>query len=234
MARALVVQHVDVDAPALVATSLQRAGVELVVHRTDHAGDPPTIDGVDALVVMGGPQSAASDDHFPTRRAELALIADAVARQLPVLGVCLGAQLMAEALGGRAFRGDRGLEVGWHEVALTAAAAHDPLFAGVPHAFTPLHWHGDTFELPADAVLLASSERYPNQAFRVGDRAWGLQFHVEADEPLVAAFLAEWPHQADDPDSIAAEAPARLGALAPVTDAVLGGFAALVGSPTCR
>ena len=87
MARALVVQHVEVDAPALVGSTLAAAGVEVVVHRTDHEGAPPGLDevgGVDALVVMGGPQSAASDDRFPTRRAELTLIAEAVGRGVPV------------------------------------------------------------------------------------------------------------------------------------------------------
>lgn len=221
-------QHVEVDAPALVAVTLEGAGVEVVVHRTDHHGDPPRIDGFDALVVMGGPQSAASDDRFPTRLAELALIADAVGRGLPVLGVCLGAQLMAEALGGAAVRGDRGLEVGWAEVTLTPAAAHDDLFAQAAPAFAPLHWHGDTVELPPSAVLLASSELYPNQAFRVGSTAWGIQFHVEADRSLVDSFVGEWPEQADDPTALLAEADERLAALAPTAGSVLGRFAALI------
>jgi GMP synthase-like glutamine amidotransferase len=228
MPRALVVQHVGVDAPALVAVVLEGAGVEAVVHRTDHHGEPPPIDGFDALVVMGGPQSAASDDGFPTRRAELALIADAVGRGLPVLGVCLGAQLLAEAVGGAAVRGDRGLEVGWAEVALTPAAAHDDLFAQAAPTFAPLHWHGDTVELPPSAVLLASSELYPNQAFRVGARAWGIQFHVEADGPLVESFVGEWPQQATDPAALLAQADDRLAALAPTAESVLGRFAALI------
>lgn len=229
MPRALVVQHVEVDAPALVAVALEGAGVEAVVHRTDHHGEPPAIDGFDALVVMGGPQSAASDDRFPTRRAELALIADAVGRDLPVLGVCLGAQLLAEAMGGAAVRGARGLEVGWAEVTLTPAAAHDELLAQAPPTFAPLHWHGDTVELPPSAVLLASSDLYPNQAFRVGDRAWGIQFHVEADRPLVEAFVGEWPHQAADPAALLAEADDRLAALAPTAELLLGRFAASIG-----
>jgi GMP synthase-like glutamine amidotransferase len=93
--------------------------------------------------------------------------------------------------------------------------------------FAPLHWHGDTVELPPTAELLASSERYPNQAFRVGARAWGIQFHVEADRPLVEAFVGEWPQQADDPAALLSEADARLAALAPTASSVLGRFAAM-------
>jgi GMP synthase-like glutamine amidotransferase len=238
MPSALVLQHVDVDAPALVAVALGSAGIEVVVHRTDRDGPPPALDGHDALVVMGGPQSAHSDDGFPTRRAELDLLADAVAREVPVLGVCLGAQMLAEATGGRALRGDRGLEVGWADVTLTPEAAGDALFGPAPATFAPLHWHGDTVVLPEAAVLLASSTLYPNQAFRIGPRAWGLQFHVEADRDLVEAFVAEWPRQADraggpgSADRIRAEAADRLDALGPATDAVLGGFAALVSTST--
>jgi GMP synthase-like glutamine amidotransferase len=234
MTRALVLQHVDVDAPALVAVALEDAGVEVVVHRIDRDGPPPALDGHDALVVMGGPQSAHSDDRFPTRRAELDLMADAVAREVPVLGVCLGAQMLAEATGGRALRGDNGLEVGWAEVTVTGAVDGDELFGRAPATFAPLHWHGDTVVLPEAAALLASSSLYPNQAFRVGRRAWGVQFHVEADRALVEAFVDEWPRQAEraggpgTAERIRSEAAARLEALRPATDAVLGGFAALV------
>jgi len=238
MARALVVQHVEVDAPALVATELDAAGVEVVLHRTDRQGPPPTIADFDALVVMGGPQSARSDEGFPTRRAELAMIAEAVALERPVLGVCLGAQLLAEATGGRVTRGGAGLEVGWSDVELTTAADEDELFAGLPSPFAPLHWHGETFDLPPDAVLLASSAQYPHQAFRVGRRAWGLQFHVEADRPLTEAFVSEWPEQArhlpGGADSIVVEADERLAALGPVTAAILGRFAATAKSTRAR
>ena len=169
MARALVVQHVEVDAPALVASALEAAGVELVVHRTDQQGAPPAIDGFDALVVMGGPQSAHSDEGFPTRRAELALIADAVGRELPVLGVCLGA---ADARRGHRraapFAARPGLEVGWADVTPDPGGGRRRALRRGAGRVRPLHWHGDTVVLPPGAVLLASSDRYPNQAFRVG------------------------------------------------------------------
>ncbi len=120
---------------------------------------------------------ALEDAEHPYLPAERALIAQAHARGLPILGVCLGAQLLAAALGAAVYRGPRG-EVGAGTVELTAAGRSDPLFAGAPDPLPVVHWHHDTFDLPPGAQLLASSERYAHQAFRVG-RSYGLQFHVE-------------------------------------------------------
>lgn len=233
MPTCLIVQHVPAEGPYLLADALAAAGVAVDVRPVaDGAPLPVGAGGLDGLVVMGGPMSARSDRGFPTRGAELALLADAVARGVPTLGVCLGAQLLAAAGGGRVEPGAAGAEIGWGRVQLTAAAADDPLLAGVAGAASAgaasaggaldvLHWHGETFTLPPGAVLLASSDRYPHQAFRLGPRAWGLQCHVEVDLGGVRAFVDAAGDEAaaagTDPSAIVTRAEELLG---PGRDAV--------------
>lgn len=237
MANCLVVQHLEAEGPYEIRAALGAAGVAVATCRV-YAGDPVPTDtrGLDALVVMGGPMSAVSDDRFPSREAELALLGGALAAGLPVLGVCLGAQLLAAAAGAKVYGGPAGAEIGWGPVRLSRAAANDPLLSGCPSQLTVLHWHGDTFDLPPDAVLLASSPRYENQAFRVGERAWGLQFHLEVDEAAVANFVAIFGPDAlaagIDPANISARAPEALASLAAVRESVLGRFADVVGRST--
>ena len=242
MASCLVIQHVAPERSFAIGEALEAAGVEVRVRRT-YAADPlPQRLGedLDGVVVMGGPMSATSDEGFPTRRREIDLLADALEMGVPTLGVCLGAQLLAVAAGAQVVPGAAGPEVGWGQVHFAAAAAADPLFATVPATLTVLHWHGDTYELPTGAVHLASSGKYPQQAFRVGDRAWGLQFHLEVDQVAVADFVDAFGEDAiaagTTPATITATAPSALRALAPYRDEVLARFAGFVaaGRPTPR
>ena len=229
----LVVQHVKPEGPYAFGTALERAG-GIVERCRVFDGDrvPDDAAGLDGLVVMGGPVSATSDDDFPSRRSELALLADALDRGVPVLGVCLGAQLLALATGGSVRAGTAGAEIGWASVELTAASDTDPLLAGTDPRPNVLHWHLDTFDLPPGATHLASSARYPNQAFRVGERAWGLQYHLEVDRPAVEGFLAAFADDARaagaDPEAIWEATDSALEALAVTRDLVAGRFAGLV------
>lgn len=209
--RVLVVQHVEPEGPALLAGALAAAGCELDVVRTDlGAALPRDLSAHAGLVIMGGPMSAAGDGRdYPSRDTEVALVRDALARGTPTLGVCLGAQVVALAGGAAVYPGD-GPEIGWGPVTLEPAAADDPLLGGIAGEMTVLHWHGDTFDLPAGAVRLASTPAYPNQAFRLGDAAWGLQFHVEVDSDAVARFVAAFGHEAGDADAITSDAPVAL------------------------
>ncbi len=197
---------------------------------------PPTPAGHDGIVVMGGPMSAGSDEGFGTRRDEIALLDHTLAGAVPTLGVCLGAQLLALAAGGSVYPGADGPEIGWSLVDLTPARADDDLLAGLPEHLPVLHWHGDTFDLPPGAAHLAASDRYPNQAFRVGEAAWGLQFHLEVTPGAVDGFLREF---AADATRAPGGAPAIRGAttpsletLRPWRDLVFDRFAALVAAET--
>ena len=177
--------------------------------------------------------SAASDDGFATRTAEIELLEDALERGLPALrGVPRG----TAARTGRwrqGLPGGRGAEIGWAPVSLkTWEAERDVLFGELPGELTVLHWHGDTFDLPPGATHLAKSKAYPNQAFRAGPRAWGLQFHLEVDRPAVDVFLAAFGGEAAGcgvaPEDIASQAGSAIAALAPARGRLLDRFAALV------
>jgi GMP synthase-like glutamine amidotransferase len=164
-------------------------------------GDPlPDLQELDGLVVMGGPMGALDDHEHPHLPAERELLAAAVAAELPVLGVCLGAQLLAAAAGAKVYHGPV-LEVGLGTVDLTDAGRADPVLGPAGPRLDVLHWHQDTFELPDDAVHLASSDIYPHQAFRLGEQAYGLQFHLELDATLLHDLTPHLPsglHLASD------------------------------------
>jgi GMP synthase (glutamine-hydrolysing) len=192
VSRWALVQHVAFEGPGTIGAVAAEHGIALDVRRMDLGHPLPSVEQLDGLVVMGGPMNAFDDADHPHLAAERALLGAAVGRGLPVLGVCLGAQLLAAALGASVLRGDAP-EIGLGEVALTAEGERDPVLGGNGARLPVLHWHGDTFTLPDGATLLASSAAYAHQAFRVGRRAYGLQFHLEVDAPLLDGFVPHLP-----------------------------------------
>lgn len=187
MARALVVEHVAGEDAGALARWLPEAGVHLDVCRLYEGDRLPERVEQDALIVMGGPMNATGDDGV--QPAERALIARAVTDRLPYLGICLGAQLLALAAGGEVAPNPRGPERGWSLVRKADACADDPLFRGLVWLPDAIHWHADEVSrLPAGAVSLLRGEHTEVQAFRVGDRAWGIQPHPEVDEAMVARW----------------------------------------------
>ena len=194
MATALVIENDPSDDLRRLGDWLTEAGLELTVLRP-HAGDPlpETLEGFLALIVLGGDQNAYPDaagvPGAPWFPALEGLLRKAVRHRVPTLAVCLGAQILARAHGGLVRLGTTGPEIGPGLVGRRDAADHDPLFRWVPLLPDVLHWHRDEIaELPASAVLLAASTRFPHQAFRIGDRAWGLQFHIECDADMIAGW----------------------------------------------
>ena len=196
----LVLQHIACEPPGAFEDVLVAAGAD--IHRVElDEGDalPPWQDFV-AIVAMGGPMSVNDDAELPWLTAEKQAIAEAVRAGVPYWGSCLGVQLLAAALGARVYPGSQP-EVGVLPVALTDEGRADPVFAGIPAEFQTLQWHGDTFDVPEGGVLLASSPAFPNQAFRVGQAAYGVQFHVEVTEHMAREW-AEVPAYAEYADRV--------------------------------
>ena len=238
MARALVVTHTEAETAGALQDWLPAAGVGLVDCRP-WAGDalPVDLTGYDALVVMGGPQQAYDDSSSPWLAQVKELLRTAVHASVPVLGICLGAQLLAEATGGHVAPGDEGPELGARLVAKRDAAVEDPVFGELPLSPVVVQWHWDAVvELPPGAVLLASSPRYAHQAFRVGTSAYGLQFHIEAPGEMVRAWAraddAEIRAEGLDPEVLVARALDELPEVAEVWQPFVARFAALVRGET--
>jgi GMP synthase-like glutamine amidotransferase len=212
MAALQVLQHVAMEGPARVADVAREMGFEVVVHALfDGAPVPASIEGDDVLVVMGGSMGVADigDARWPFLEGEVKLIARTLREERPVFGICLGAQLMAHALGARVYPchvGDppvRHREVGWGAVTFTPSSGTEPVLEDANESEVVLHWHGDTFDLPRGATRLASTLACENQMFRVGRRSYALQFHIE----VTADDVKRWAHE-DAPFVLAANGPA--------------------------
>jgi GMP synthase-like glutamine amidotransferase len=183
-------QHVPFEdlgniAPWALAEGHSLAGTQL------YAGQPlPKPDDFDWLIILGGPMNVYEHDRYPWLPAEKALISAAIGAEKRLLGICLGAQLIADVLGGPVTRSPQ-REIGWFPVSLTAEGRHSRLLTGFRERFVPFHWHGDTFAIPPGATHLARSDACPNQAFQFGPHVLGLQFHLEYSYASVASMLKD-------------------------------------------
>jgi len=205
--RIVVLQHVPFEGPGAIADWARARGHELHVYPLFDGAPLPALDALDGLVAMGGPMSANDGARHGWLEPERALLARAIEAERPLLGICLGAQILARAAGARVYPAPA-KEIGWLPVELLPAAC-ESLLAPLPSPCVPFHWHGETFERPPGAVTLARSERCPEQAFQLGPAALGLQFHPEATPEGVDSLLR---HCADDlePPGAAVQAAERI------------------------
>jgi len=181
----LILQHIACEPAGIYEDILVEKGAQIHRLEIDAGQQLPDWRGVDAIVAMGGPMSVNDDDTLSWLTTEKRWVREAVLAGRPFWGVCLGAQLLAASLGARVYSGARP-EIGIMPVYLTVEGQQDTVFSGIPPKLLTFQWHGETFDVPEGAVLLASSPAYPNQAFRWKEKAYGVQFHVE-----VSADMAE-------------------------------------------
>ncbi len=237
MRRVLVFQHVAHEILGTLNPLLKSASLRIrYVNFGRDPGATPSLDGYEGLVVLGGPMNVDQVDRFPHLRTEIEVVQDALDRDIPVLGICLGAQLIARALGapvGPAVQ----KEIGWYDVSVSAPGRSDPLLSTFGATERIFQWHGDTFDIPHGAEHLASSDLCPNQAFRYGDKVYGLQFHLEVDAPLIDRWLSIPTHQAEieslegavDPDEIRSETHTRIDDACALSDRTFGQWIRLFG-----
>jgi len=235
----LALRHVRHEHLGTLEAIFRRHG--LVFQYIDVLVDAPRTfqpDQLSGLVVLGGPMNVDETDRYPILAAEVGWIRDAVNAGLPVLGICLGSQLLAKALGSPVYPNPI-KEIGWYAIELTQDALTDRLFAGCSSRPTVFQWHGDTFDLPHGAVHLASSELCPHQAFRYGEQAYALQFHLEVTPELIDEWLVQPGNHRElaglryiDADEVRRRTPQEAPAFATLGEQVLSRFAELCAKRT--
>lgn len=183
------IQHAPFEKLGVIEDWAHRQGYQLSGTQTYNGETLPLVATFDFLVIMGGPQSPSQLEQYPYIRAEIELAKQAITQQKPVLGVCLGAQIIAESLGAKTTQSPN-KEIGVYPVELTKEGEQDPLFKLFSRQFNVMHWHNDMPGIPNDAVLLAHSAGCPRQAFRYGDRVYGLQFHLEMTAECIEGMIA--------------------------------------------
>ena len=229
--RFLVLQHLEIEPPALIGDCLRKEGHALETVRIDkHDTIPDNLAGYTGLIVMGGPMSA--NDNLPFIKEEINLLRQAITQDFPVLGLCLGAQLLAKAAGAEILPSPE-RELGWYRLLSTPDGKTDALFSSLPaEGLDVFQWHGETFLLPRGAKLLASCPKVPNQAFRLGSCQYGLQFHVEVDTPIIHKWIdageSERAHLGENGiRKILAESPQHLSIMQSFCDVICRNWLAL-------
>jgi GMP synthase (glutamine-hydrolysing) len=192
----LVIKHVEIEGPGLIEDCLQQENTPYQILTLESSFRPPTLDNLTHLVILGGPMNVYEEDRYPFLRTEDFFIKEAIQRGKSILGICLGAQLIAKALGARVFKAPV-KEIGWYDVSMTRIGCIDPFFSQLPPRFSVFQWHEDTFDVPHGAILIATSAHVPHQAFRYGDNAYGLQFHLEVTREMIHQWMETYEDEFD-------------------------------------
>jgi GMP synthase (glutamine-hydrolysing) len=232
MSKVWVLQHVHCETLGTIVKALGSRGILAEYIRSFEGRPvPKEMEGASGLIVMGGPMGVYECPSYPFLSDEMRLIERALQEEKPVLGVCLGSQLLAAVLGAAVTKGKK-KEIGWHPVLLKEAASADRLWRGAGRSFTAFHWHGDIFELPRGSVSLASSELTEHQAFRYRENAYGLLFHMEVTEAMiremVKTFSDELAEAGTDGGGIIEGARNHLADLHRIGETVFGRWADLI------
>lgn len=237
MRKILVCQHVAYEILGTLNPLFKKSGFRMkYINFGRHPHAQPSLEGYNGLVILGGPMNVDQLEGHRHLAYEQELIREALKMDIPVLGVCLGAQLIAKALG--AWVGpNKEKEIGWYDVLLTEEGKNDPVMRSFQEREMVFQWHGDTFEIPKGAVDLANSEACMNQAFRYGDKVYGFQFHLEVDEPMIARWLKVPHHKKElaslegkiDPEDIRKQTPVYIDRLKQLSNQTFGEFIKLFG-----
>ncbi len=186
-----IIMHVESEGPGSLKTFLESKNFNIQIGRL-YAGDTlPDLQCVDGIISMGGPMNVYEEERYPFLKEETDFLKKAIAQDIPILGICLGAQMIAKAAGAPITKSPQ-KEVGWGKIYLNQSGINDILFEGLPAELEVLQWHEDMFHIPKGGLLLAYSSDCPHQAFRYRN-AFGLQFHVEITEDMLADWFSDSP-----------------------------------------
>lgn len=235
MAKIIVLQHVPYEILGTINPLLKQLGIRIkYVNFGRHPHAAPSITGYDGLVILGGPMNVDQVKMYPHLQREVMLIKAAMRAQVPILGICLGAQLIAKANGAQVQKHSC-TEIGWYSVKPTAAGRQDTLLGHFAEQEQVFQWHGDTFDIPTNAVMIAEGETCKNQAFRIGDNIYGLQFHLEVDAAMIERWLNVAANKTElnttqiDPVAIRAEIPKYIERSKALSKNVFMEFCKMVG-----
>lgn len=197
-------QHVPFEGLASIGDWAEQKNHDLSFTLFYEEHPHPKLNAIDGLIIMGGPMGVDDEKKNPWLKEEKKLIEVALKKKIPILGICLGSQLLAQVLGAKVYK-NKVKEIGWLPVQKAAHGQHHLVMKNLPHVFTPFHWHGDTFDLPHEALLLAASQECQHQAFIYNDNVLGLQFHLESNEASIAALIENCGEELKEKGKIQAE-----------------------------
>ena len=236
MKRLLVFQHVPYEVLGKLDPMLRGAGFRIrYVNFGREPDSKPDISKYDAMVILGGPMNVSQTDAYPHLETEIQCIQDAIEQEMPILGICLGAQLIAAALGAKVYP-NLVKEIGWYDVTPTQDGLRDPVIKYLAGHEQIFQWHGDTFDIPRGAVHLASSPLCPNQAFRFGEKVYGFQFHLEVDRPMIERWFtipnmleeATNAEKVDEPEAILHQTRQHINASTELGEKTFAAFISLI------